>query len=109
MAEPPVADVYKQMYIAGMAQRYSIAEARSSLPAIIDQAASGQAVELTRRGTPVAVVVSVRQFEGLRRRRTGFAEAYRRFLETHALDAVGVDEDFAASLRAHGAGRRVSL
>ena len=101
--------MYKHMYIAGMAQRYSVAEARSSLPAIIDQAAAGEAVELTRRGTPVAVVVSIRQYDGLRGRRTGFADAYRRFLQTHALDAVGLDAGFAASLRAPGAGRKVSL
>jgi hypothetical protein len=31
------------------------------------------------------------------------------FLDKHALDEIGVDEDFAASLRDKGAGRSVSL
>jgi prevent-host-death family protein len=97
------------MYIYGMSRRYSIAEARTRLPTIIDQAEAGQEIELTRRGKPVAVVVSARELERLRGGRAGFGEAYRSFLEKHALDEVGVEEDFAASLRAKGPGRDVPL
>jgi prevent-host-death family protein len=92
-----------------MSRRYSIAEARASLPAIIDQAEAGQEIEVTRRGKPVAAVVSVRELARLRGSGGSFGAAYRSFLEQHALDEVGVDEDFAASLRDKGAGRGVSL
>jgi prevent-host-death family protein len=92
-----------------MPQRYSIAEARSRLPSIVDQAEAGIEVELTRRGQPVAVLVSCREFERLRGKRVHFADAYRTFLETHSLRAVGVDDDFAASTRDRTTGRKVSL
>lgn len=88
-----------------MRRRYSIAEARASLPAIIAQAEAGQEIELTRRGKPVAVFVSSRELARLRGGSGGFGAAYRSFLDQHALDEVGLDEDFAASLRDKGAGR----
>lgn len=101
--------MYISMYIGGMTRTYSVAEARSSLPTIIDQAESGLDVELTRRGRPVAVVISVREFERLRGDRPRFGAAYRRFLETHSLKKVGVDDDHFASGREKGSGREVSL
>ena len=101
--------MYILMYIASMPPRYSIAQARSHLPTIVDQAASGLEVELTRRGEPVAVVVSHREFERLRGRRQRFGDAYRKFLAAHALGDIGVDENFAASTRDRTPGRKVSL
>jgi prevent-host-death family protein len=92
-----------------MSRRYSIAEARSQLPTIVDQAESGIEVELTRRGKPVAVVVSHREFERLRGRRHDFRDAYRTFLAAHALDEIGVDTSFAASTRDRTSGRKVPL
>jgi len=92
-----------------MSRKYSIAEARARLPAIIDQAEAGQEVEVTRRGKPVAAVVSVRELARLRGGGAGFAAAYRSFLSKHPLDEVGLDEDFAASLRDKGSGRSVAL
>lgn len=101
--------MYMSMYIDGMTRKYSVAEARSSLPTIIDQAESGLGVELTRRGKPVAVVISVREFERLRGDGARFGAAYNRFLETHSLNEVGVDDDYFASRREKGSGREVSL
>jgi hypothetical protein len=48
-----------------MKRKYSIAEARVSLAAIIQRAEAGHEIELTRRGKPVAA-------------------AYRSFLDKHA-------------------------
>ena len=92
-----------------MPQRYSIAEARSRLPSIVDQAEAGVEVELTRRGQPVAVLVSRREFERLRGKRLHFSDAYRKFLETHGLKEIGIEDDFAASTRDRTTGRTVSL
>jgi prevent-host-death family protein len=101
--------MYIEMYIYDMTRKYSVAEARSSLPRIIDQAESGLGVELTRRGKPVAVVISLREFERLRGERPRFGAAYRHFLETHSLKEVGVDDDYFASGRERGSGREVLL
>jgi prevent-host-death family protein len=101
--------MYIMMYIALMSRRYSIADARSSLPSIIDQAEAGERVELTRRGKPVAVVVSLREFERLRGDHPRFGEAYRKFLETHSLAEIDLDDGFAATTRDRSPGRKVSL
>jgi prevent-host-death family protein len=92
-----------------MPQRYSISEARTSLPAIVDLAEAGRQIELTRRGRPVAVVVSLREFERLRGERPRFADAYKVFLSKHSLAEIGLDEDFVRSVRETGPGREVSL
>jgi prevent-host-death family protein len=92
-----------------MAQRYSITQARSRLPRIVDAAEAGVEIELTRRGEPVAVLVSHREFERLRGKRSHFRDAYRKFLKTHSLQEIGVDGDFAASTRDKMTGRKVSL
>jgi prevent-host-death family protein len=101
--------MYIVMYIVYMVRRYSIAEARSHLPAIIDQAESGLGVELTRRGEPVAVVISTREFDRLRGQRQHFSDAYQRFVAKYELKNVGVDAKFSRSIRDRTPGRHVSL
>jgi prevent-host-death family protein len=76
---------------------------------MVDQAEAGIEVELTRRGQPVAVLVSYREFERLRGRRLHFRDAYKKFLETHSLEEVGVDGAFAAGTRDRTTGRTVTL
>jgi len=92
-----------------MPQRYSIAEARISLPAIVDRVEAGREIELARRGRPVAVVVSLRAFERLRRDRPRFSDAYKKFLKQYRLAEVGLEDDFFRSIREKGRGREVSL
>ena len=92
-----------------MAQRYSIADARTSLSTIVDQAEAGLRIELTRRGKPVAVVVSLRTFERLQSDRPRFGDAYKNFLKKYSLEEVGLEDDFAASTREKGVGREVAL
>ena len=92
-----------------MSKRYSIAEARSSLPTIVDQAEGGQEIELTRRGRPVAVVVSLRELERLRGEQAHFRDAYGKFLKKFPLREIGLDEDFFDSVRGVEPGRKVEL
>lgn len=101
--------MYISVYILFMAHRYSVAEARANLPSIIEQAEAGETVELTRRGRRVAVVLSVEEFERLRSERPRFGDAYREFLKRFSLDEVGLERDFAASLRDRSPGRQVKL
>lgn len=97
------------MYIREMAKRYSIADARTNLLSIVDEAQAGQAIELTRRGKPVAVIMSLRELERLRGTRTQFGEAYRKFVEDHSRDELGLDADFFDEARDRDSGRKVSL
>ena len=104
-----VAMMYIFMYTDHVPRQYSIADARSNLPHIVDQAEAGVEVELTRRGLPVAVVVSRRTFDRLREKRGQFSETYQRFLERFSLDEIGFDRGELAPTREKTAGRRVRL
>ena len=52
-----------------MEKKYSIAEARQQLPAIVHEAERTGAVRITRRGQVVARLVSEHEFQRLARRR----------------------------------------
>ncbi len=91
-----------------MTHTYSIAEARSHLRAIVEQAEAGLAVELTRRGQPVAVVLSCRELERLRGKRPHFRDAYNSFLGKYSLDRIGLQNEFS-SIRDGSGGRHVSV
>lgn len=89
-----------------MNKSYSIAQARAALPAIVDEADAGP-VEITRRGKPVAVVLSLTDYERLRSTRPTFSEAYARFREGVDLTTLGLDEELTT--RDPSPGRRVDL
>lgn len=69
-----------------MVKKYSIAEARDNFTSVVHEAERGTQVELTRRGKPVAVLVSVESFERLSKARPSFWEAYENYRREHAPD-----------------------
>ena len=62
-----------------MSRQYSIAEAREKLAHVIQEAEQGTKVELTRRGKPVAILLSLNQYERLSRKRGSFWDSYQEF------------------------------
>jgi antitoxin Phd len=52
-------------------QSYSITDARSQLPKIIHTVEEGDVTQLTRRGKPVAVLLSVKEYEILLKQKKG--------------------------------------
>jgi prevent-host-death family protein len=76
-----------------VAERRSIAEARSELPRLVREAESGKAVELTRRGEGVAVLIGWRQYERLVSRSRRFSEAWAEFSENPDFQDVEIDPD----------------
>ena len=93
-----------------MTDRLSISEARTRLPRLIREAERGKAVELTRRGEPVAVLIGRRQFEQLTSRYRSFVEAYRDFRREVDLTELAIDPDeLFAETREDTRGREVSL
>ena len=91
-----------------MGRRYSIAEARANLPSIVDEVEAGPPVEITRRGKPVAVVLSPNHYESLVHRHVSFSEAYRLFSDKYAIDEFGLEGEFEA-LRERSDGRKVEI
>jgi len=62
-----------------MQKQFSIAEAKNRLPTIIHYVEKGPSVELTRRGKPVAVLLSIQEYDRLSRKYTGFWNAITEF------------------------------
>ncbi len=88
-------------------RRYSIARARAELPTILRAVEKGTEVELSRRGTPVAVILSVADRARLSARKS-FGEAFDAFVA--GASPPGKRERNAFSgLRHRSAGRKVKL
>jgi prevent-host-death family protein len=88
-----------------VAKQYSIAQARDRLPAIVHEAELGDAIELTRRGKPVAVVMSLQEYRQVVRGHVGFTAAFEAFQHTVDLAALGVTDEDLADLRDRSPGR----
>jgi prevent-host-death family protein len=86
---------------------FSIADARNRLTRVVHEVETGQPVELTRRGKPVAVIVSAREFERLARRRGCFSSALRRFRTENHLQKEGIDPRLFVKIRDASPGREV--
>ena len=93
-----------------MTDRFSIGEARRNLPSLVRDAENGKAVELTRRGEPVAVLIGHREFGRLTSGRRSFAKAYREFANAFELGGLALDPDVLfGDVREETAGREVRL
>lgn len=92
-----------------MADSYSVAETRNGLTKILRLVERTGHVHITRRGKPVAVVMSVEEFARLAPSRPSFTEALERFQQSkHAKHAV-FDDEFFEGLRDPSPGREVDL
>ena len=93
-----------------MRKQQSIAEARSNLPQLVREAESGEAIELTRRGESVAVLIGREQYERLAARSRRFSEAWSEFTSAVGLSELAIDPDVIFSdLRDPRPGREPGL
>ena len=93
-----------------MSDRHSISEARSNLPRLVREAERGKAVELTRRGEAVAVLIGRSQYERLTGRHRSFFDAYEEFKKDVDLAELALDPDeLFAGTRDDTRGRNVRL
>ena len=75
-----------------MTKQYSISQARNSLPSLVHAVEDGASVELTRRGRPVAVLVSISDYDRLTRKRPDLWSAIERFRVDTDLEALDVEQ-----------------
>lgn len=93
-----------------MSKQHSITEARMKLPGLVREAESGKAVELTRRGEGVAVLIGRKQYERLISRSRRFTEAWDDFSREVALTELEIDPDEVfAGARGGAPGRNADL
>ncbi|OAN44960.1 type II toxin-antitoxin system Phd/YefM family antitoxin [Magnetospirillum moscoviense] len=87
----------------------SIADAKNHLPRLVQRVETGEAVHITRRGRPVAVLLSEDEYGRLTGERAGFMEFLRRWRSEAAAEGIGFAEaeDFK-NLRDNSLGREVT-
>ncbi len=89
-------------------EHYSIADARGNLPSIVHEVEDGLPVTLTRRGKPVAMIISIAEYQRLAQGKQDLWEMLERFRSTAYLDDLDIDEAFS-SVRDRSSGREVTL
>ena len=101
--------MYILVYIPLVTKEYSLADARRNLAEVLDEVEVGAEVRLTRRGKPVAVVVSVSEYDRLTQKRVSFAQALGELRKRFPQAAGGAGNRYWTSLRDRGRGRKVVL
>lgn len=93
-----------------MSEQHSIAEARRNLPDLVKKAEAGSAVELTRRGEPVAVLIGRKEYDRLLTRASRFSKAWDEFVTHVPLASLEIDSDEVfAGVRDKATGRETIL
>jgi prevent-host-death family protein len=92
-----------------MTDKYSIAEARHNLAALVHDLEKKDRIELTRRGEPVAVLLSMRAYRKLSEPKQAFWEAYEAFRAEYPLDELDIQPEIFTGTRDRSPGREVSL
>jgi prevent-host-death family protein len=91
-----------------MVYSYSIAETRNRFAEIVRDLKRVSRVEVTRRGRPVAVLISIEEYEQLCTGSATFAGAYEAFRNTADLAQADIDPEIFADERDASPGREIS-
>jgi prevent-host-death family protein len=89
--------------------RYSIAEAKTHLTSIVRDVEKRSPVELTRRGKPVAVIVSIDEYRRLTTPGGSFWDALEKFRAENDLAGLGLGPELFDDIRDDDPGRQVDL
>ncbi|MFC1706321.1 type II toxin-antitoxin system Phd/YefM family antitoxin [Planctomycetota bacterium] len=92
-----------------MSKRYSIAEARDNFTKLVHAAERGRPVEVTRRGKPVAVLLSSVDYARLTASKSGFLQACEAFRRQAASEDLAALHEALANVRDRSVGREVAL
>jgi prevent-host-death family protein len=95
-----------------MSAKFSIAEARDKFAAIIrDVEETTQPVEVTRRGLPVAVILSTEQYIRLsgQQKKQDFWQSYLEWRDKWEVDGWEEDIDLFADVRDTSPGRKIDV
>ena len=102
--------IYMSISRNQMSRKYSIAEARNSLPKIVREAEAGRGAALTRRGKSVAVLVGRIDYERLVSGPKSFRDTYQVFCREVDLPALAIDpEAVFGGTRDRAKGRNIAL
>lgn len=83
----------------------SIAEAKNHLPSLVQRAEGGETIRITRRGRPVAILLSTLEYERLRAPRTDLGDFLTDWRAQVREDQVELEADVFAQVRDNAPGR----
>ena len=92
-----------------MEEQYTIADAKNKLPSLIHSVETGQAVKLTRHGRAVAVLLSIKDYQRLNRKREGYWRALNSLRKHMEKEGVVVTGEEFEGVRDNSSGREVDL
>ncbi len=92
-----------------MSERYSIAEARHNLAALVHDLERQPVIELTRRGKPVAMLLSLGSYRQLLPEGESFWAAYTAFRAGLSSEELAVEPDIFSEVRERSPGRDLDL
>jgi prevent-host-death family protein len=88
---------------------FSIAQTRDNLAALLKTLRRESVIRITRRGKPVAVLLSVEDYDRLTAGKTGFWSAYTSFRQHVDLAALDIGPDVFEAVRDVSPGREVGV
>ncbi len=89
--------------------KVSVTEARQHFARLIKQTQQGKTIEITRRGEPVAVLLSASQYAAITGERSSFIDAMRQVRERLGVDELEIGDAEFEGLREESPGREISL
>ena len=91
-----------------MTQKYSVAEARAQFAALVHEVEEDGAVQITRRGEVVAVLLSRQEYERLSVLQAGFYRAVSEFRSAYNVADLDIDPEIF-EVRPSETGREIDL
>jgi|WetSurMetagenome_2_1015567.scaffolds.fasta_scaffold162966_1 prevent-host-death family protein len=91
-----------------MPKSFSIAKARRDLAVLVHQLDRQHRIELTHRGKPVAMLLSLREYNRLAAPAKRFWEAYSSFAETADLRHLGIEPEAFSNVRDRSGGNEAN-
>ncbi|MBX3058901.1 MAG: type II toxin-antitoxin system Phd/YefM family antitoxin [Anaerolineae bacterium] len=90
-------------------KQVSIVEARDHFTELVREVEGNTGVQLTRRGKPVAVLLSISEFDRLQANERPFWDSYLDFREQFDLGELKIDPEIFSETRDRTTGRDVTL
>ncbi len=92
-----------------MPEQFSIAEAKNKLTSLIHRVEDGPPVQFTRRGKPVAVLLSVQEYKRLTGNQKDFWEALMDFRKSITEEGIEITDADFEGVRDNTTGRKVEI
>ena len=92
-----------------MEERYTIADAKNRLPALVHAVESGRPVQLTRHGKPVAVLLSMKDYQRMNRVKTSYWGALNDWRKRTGQEGVAFSGEEFEGVRDGASGREVDF